>query len=285
MADRWRRGNIFLLGDAAHLTPPFIGQGMGAGLRDAMNLAWKLAGVIAGDLPTAALDSYEQERKPHTRHMIRLALTVGWAMTGGGEFGNLIRRVVVTRMKFVPGMRNKVIDSRTPALHRSAFVTQTARTTAAGRNAVPQSGARRRTPTRQHPRRRLRARHHRATQRHAALSTPGARRRYPYRRSRRRTRRLASPYPRHVGDRPAGPHGHVGRPRHAQDPRPAADLQAREKDSIECLERDRARAQRASMTDLPKRSIVSSTCARLSPGNPTCTHVTPTAASFSRPAR
>ena len=122
MADRWRRGNIFLLGDAAHLTPPFIGQGMGAGLRDAMNLAWKLAGVIAGDLPTAALDSYEQERKPHTRQMIRLALTVGWAMTGGGEFGNLIRRVVVTRMKFVPGMRNKVIDSRTPALHRSAFV-------------------------------------------------------------------------------------------------------------------------------------------------------------------
>ena len=74
IADRWRRGNIFLLGDAAHLTPPFIGQGMGAGLRDAMNLAWKLAGVIVGDLPAAMLDSYEQERKPHARQMIRLAL-------------------------------------------------------------------------------------------------------------------------------------------------------------------------------------------------------------------
>ena len=121
-ADRWRRGNIFLLGDAAHLTPPFIGHGMGAGMRDAMNLAWKVAGVISGDLPRAALDSYEQERKPHTRHMIRLALTVGWAMTAGGELGNLIRRLVVTRMKFVPGLRSKVIDSRTPALHRSAFV-------------------------------------------------------------------------------------------------------------------------------------------------------------------
>ena len=121
-ADRWRRGNIFLLGDAAHLTPPFIGHGMGAGMRDAMNLAWKVAGVISGDLPRAALDSYEQERKPHTRPMIRLALSVGWAMTAGGELGNLIRRLVVTRMKFVPGLRSKVIDSRTPALHRSAFV-------------------------------------------------------------------------------------------------------------------------------------------------------------------
>ena len=50
LADHWRRGNVFLLGDAAHLTPPFIGQGMGAGIRDAANLTWKLAGVLAGDL-------------------------------------------------------------------------------------------------------------------------------------------------------------------------------------------------------------------------------------------
>lgn len=122
MADRWRRGNVLLLGDAAHLTPPFVGQGLGAGVRDAANLAWKLAGVIAGDLPGTALDSYEQERRPHTRKMIRLALSVGWAMTAGGEFGNLMRRLVVTRMKFIPGLRAKVIDSRTPAMRASAFV-------------------------------------------------------------------------------------------------------------------------------------------------------------------
>ena len=50
IADHWRRGNVFILGDAAHLTPPFIGQGMGAGLRDAANLAWKIAGVHHGTL-------------------------------------------------------------------------------------------------------------------------------------------------------------------------------------------------------------------------------------------
>jgi 3-(3-hydroxy-phenyl)propionate hydroxylase len=122
LADRWRRGLVFLLGDAAHLTPPFIGQGMGAGLRDAMNLAWKLAGVLAATLPADALDSYEQERKPHARHMIRLALGVGRAMTAGGDFGNLIRRVVVPQLHRLPGLSAKVLDSRTPALHDSALV-------------------------------------------------------------------------------------------------------------------------------------------------------------------
>lgn len=122
IADRWRRGNVFLLGDAAHLTPPFIGQGMGAGLRDAMNLAWKLAGVLSGELPGAALDSYQQERKPHARALIRLALTVGKCMTAGGEAGNLLRRIVVPRLSLIPGVRHRVVDSTTPALRRSAFV-------------------------------------------------------------------------------------------------------------------------------------------------------------------
>ena len=122
IADMWRRGNVFLLGDAAHLTPPFIGQGMGAGLRDAVNLSWKLAAVLAGDLPRVVLDSYEQERKPHTRALIRLALNVGRSMTSGGELGNLIRRIVVPQMHHIPGLRDKVVDSRTPALRRSALI-------------------------------------------------------------------------------------------------------------------------------------------------------------------
>jgi len=122
IADRWRRGNVFILGDAAHLTPPFIGQGMGAGLRDAMNLAWKIAGVRNGTLAAGILDSYEQERKPHTRQLIRLALNVGRSMTGGGRLGNVVRRLVLPRLRLLPGLRDKVVDSTTPALRRSALV-------------------------------------------------------------------------------------------------------------------------------------------------------------------
>lgn len=127
IADRWRRGNTFLLGDAAHLTPPFVGQGMGAGLRDAMNLAWKLAGVLDGSLDPAVLDTYEAERKPHARKMIDLALLVGRAMTAGGEVGDRLRRTLVPRMHLMPGMRNKITDSATPSLPRSALVHKTYR--------------------------------------------------------------------------------------------------------------------------------------------------------------
>jgi len=122
IADRWRRDNIFLLGDAAHLTPPFIGQGLGAGVRDAMNLSWKLAGVVNGWLPEAMLDSYEQERKPHAGYMIRFALAVGLVMTAGGKAGNRLRRLLVPRLRLMPGVRDKVVDSTTPALHNSALV-------------------------------------------------------------------------------------------------------------------------------------------------------------------
>lgn len=122
LANRWRDRNVFLLGDAAHLTPPFIGQGMGAGLRDAMNLAWKLAGVLGEDLPEEVLETYEQERKPHARALIALALGMGWAMTAGGGIGDAIRRTVVPRLHLVPGMRGRIVNSRTPALRRSALV-------------------------------------------------------------------------------------------------------------------------------------------------------------------
>ncbi|WP_231639393.1 bifunctional 3-(3-hydroxy-phenyl)propionate/3-hydroxycinnamic acid hydroxylase MhpA [Mycobacterium sp. Marseille-P9652] len=133
VADHWRRENMFLLGDAAHLTPPFIGQGLCAGLRDAMNLGWKLAGVVNGWLPETVLDSYEEERKPHATYMIRFALAMGLTMTAGGRAGNLLRRLVVPRLHLVPGLRDKIIDSTTPPLHSCALVIKDHRRGLAGR--------------------------------------------------------------------------------------------------------------------------------------------------------
>jgi 3-(3-hydroxy-phenyl)propionate hydroxylase len=122
IADRWRDRHVFLLGDAAHLTPPFIGQGLCAGVRDSMNLSWKVAGVLAGGLPESVLDTYEVERRPHARALIRLARLIGVSMTQGGRAGDLLRRLVAPRLHWVPGLRERVLDSETPPLERSALV-------------------------------------------------------------------------------------------------------------------------------------------------------------------
>ncbi|BGD83353.1 bifunctional 3-(3-hydroxy-phenyl)propionate/3-hydroxycinnamic acid hydroxylase MhpA [Pseudomonas aeruginosa] len=75
--ERFQNGRVFLIGDAAHITPPFVGQGLVAGLRDAANLAWKLAWVLQGRAAPAILDSYDSERRPHAREMIDLAKFMG----------------------------------------------------------------------------------------------------------------------------------------------------------------------------------------------------------------
>jgi 3-(3-hydroxy-phenyl)propionate hydroxylase len=113
---------VFILGDAAHLTPPFIGQGLCSGLRDSVNLAWKLAGVLNKSLPESVLDTYEQERKPHARALVGLAVRMGWAMTAGGRLGNLVRRILVPWLVRRAGARSEAASSATPALRDSALV-------------------------------------------------------------------------------------------------------------------------------------------------------------------
>src|SRR4029077_679140 len=93
LASRFRAGRVFLLGDAAHLTPPFIFRARAAGLRDADTLAWKLAHVLTGRAGPELLASYETERRPHARALIKKAVRVGWAMTGGQDRAAALRRV------------------------------------------------------------------------------------------------------------------------------------------------------------------------------------------------
>ena len=77
VAERFNIGRIALLGDAAHLSPPFAGQGMNAGLRDAFNVAWKVKLALDGIAPPHILDTYEHERKAPVTEMIEYAVALG----------------------------------------------------------------------------------------------------------------------------------------------------------------------------------------------------------------
>jgi 3-(3-hydroxy-phenyl)propionate hydroxylase len=127
VADRWRTGRVLLAGDAAHLTPPFIGQGLGLGLLDAHQLSWKLAAVLRADAEETLLDTYQAERKPHAGALIRLAVLVGWLMTGGGRGASAVRRVVLAGVRRVPGVAAFARSSRTPALRRGPLVVRRGR--------------------------------------------------------------------------------------------------------------------------------------------------------------
>ncbi len=121
LACRFRAGRVFLLGDAAHLTPPFIGQGLAAGLRDADNLAWKLAYVLTGRARPDLLDSYETERRPHARALIKKAVRVGWAMTGGQDHAAAVRRIALAAAVRSDRICHAMGSTATPRLKAGAL--------------------------------------------------------------------------------------------------------------------------------------------------------------------
>jgi 3-(3-hydroxy-phenyl)propionate hydroxylase len=131
LASRFQAGRVFLLGDAAHLTPPFIGQGLAAGLRDAGNLAWKIAHVLTGLADEDLLASYDTERRPHARAMIRKAVRVGWAMTGGQDRAAAVRRIALAAAVRSTRIREAMASTATPRLTAGALRHAPRRTPAA----------------------------------------------------------------------------------------------------------------------------------------------------------
>ena len=107
-AATWRVGRIFLAGDAAHVMPPWIGQGMASGVRDVNNLCWKLAGVVRGELPESVLSSYAAERMPHVRSMTRAAVFFG--------------RVITERRRAVTAVRDPLFRVAMRAPYVGAFL-------------------------------------------------------------------------------------------------------------------------------------------------------------------
>jgi 3-(3-hydroxy-phenyl)propionate hydroxylase len=121
-ARRWRVGPVFLLGDAAHQMPPFLGQGLCAGIRDAANLTWKLALVRAGAVNGALLDTYERERAPHVDIVTSLAMLVGLMVRARGPAAGLLHAGFRVAARLPAGMRRPLEMVPTPGLRPGPLV-------------------------------------------------------------------------------------------------------------------------------------------------------------------
>lgn len=101
----YSKGRVFLVGDAAHITPPFVGQGLVAGLRDAANLSWKLAAVVHRQASPSILGSYDVERRPHATKMIALAKFMGQLVMPRNSFTALLIHGTLSLFRRIPGLR------------------------------------------------------------------------------------------------------------------------------------------------------------------------------------
>ena len=131
VAERWREGRVFIAGDAAHMMPPFAGQGLNSGMRDAHNLGWKLSMVLRGSAGYGLLDSYQLERRAHAEAMIRMSVQLGKiVMTRSraravvrdaffrslGQWGPIRRYIDEMRYKPTPRYRRGLLVGSDPVL-------------------------------------------------------------------------------------------------------------------------------------------------------------------------
>jgi 3-(3-hydroxy-phenyl)propionate hydroxylase len=112
VASRFQSGAVFLAGDAAHLQPPFFGQGMNSGIRDATNLAWKLAAVTAGRSGTGLLDTYDAERRGHAEAMVSFATRVGRMYQPRNRATETVRDALFRGAQKIPGARDYILQMK-----------------------------------------------------------------------------------------------------------------------------------------------------------------------------
>ncbi|RBP14072.1 3-(3-hydroxy-phenyl)propionate hydroxylase [Roseiarcus fermentans] len=112
VAERWREGRVLIAGDAAHMTPQFMGQGMSSGVRDAYNLAWKLDAVLAKGADPKLIDSYESERKPHAREMIDISVKMKDFVSIANPVLAALRNVTIRALLNTPWVNDYLREGR-----------------------------------------------------------------------------------------------------------------------------------------------------------------------------
>ncbi len=130
LAQRFREGRVLLAGDAAHIMPVWQGQGYNSGLRDASNLAWKLAHVVQGLAGERLLDTYGEERRDHARQMIHLSEVAGDIFAPEGRTAAKLRDAVALALNALPPVKRYFVEMRfkpMPRYQQGALVAPTQR--------------------------------------------------------------------------------------------------------------------------------------------------------------
>ncbi len=112
LAERFRINRVLLAGDAAHIMPVWQGQGYNSGMRDAFNLAWKLALVVNGKAGEALLDSYQQERRDHAKAMIDLSVTAGYVLAPPKRWQGAVRDGLSWLLNYLPPVKRYFLEMR-----------------------------------------------------------------------------------------------------------------------------------------------------------------------------
>lgn len=112
VAKDWRKGRVFIAGDAAHMTPQFMGQGMSSGVRDAYNLAWKLDAVIKGRANERLLDTYGTERFHHAKAMIDISVQMKDFVSMSNPITSRLRNILVKTILMTPFLGRYVREGR-----------------------------------------------------------------------------------------------------------------------------------------------------------------------------
>jgi 3-(3-hydroxy-phenyl)propionate hydroxylase len=112
IAERFRVDRVLLAGDAAHIMPVWQGQGYNSGMRDAFNLAWKLALVVNGKAGERLLDTYQQERRDHAKAMIDLSVTAGNVLAPAKRWHGNVRDGISWLLNYIPPVKRYFLEMR-----------------------------------------------------------------------------------------------------------------------------------------------------------------------------